>query len=442
MLRPFDGEHFERDTSMQRDFSTRRALGRPRTLLAIAGVGSLAAAGAYLAPSAQATTIAYTGTSTGTASTITIHRGDAYQRVLHPEASVTAVLDDTNKKVVSGAVSLKPSYTDTFVVFGLKLYARTDIEQVGQATGSATPGAVDGTTDLTVNAATKLHLTVYVSKDGTHNPATDQTLTDPNKCVVDLPMTLSGSANRRSGALSLHQDPFTIGAFPNGSVDPNLTCGFATGALNAQVAGANNGIDLNFSGGPTSAHYTGVSTGKASTIVIKKGDKIFEKVVNPTGSLVADIDFVNGTTSNVVTKFDPVDIAALPGVLSALPAFAHIDITTVGTPTAALSSSGTPGIDNIAVKTSAKMAVKVSLFQSPGIGLTNPKTCFVTLNLNLTGTVDRGTDTVKLGQPKFTVPGFPLFGCGLLLGPALSLMVSGPNNSIALTYVDGVVPTA
>ena len=428
---------------MQTKSSTRRALGRPKTLLAIAGVGSLAAAGAYFAPTAQATTISYSGTSTGTESTITIHRGDSYQRVLHPTGAVTAVLDDTAQKVVSSTVSLDPSYTETFPVFSLKLYARTDIEQVGPVTGTATPGP-DGTTNISVLANTKLHLTVYNTADGSQHPATDQKLTDPAKCVVDLPMTLTGSANRRTGSLSLHQDPFTIPNFPNGSVDPNLTCGLTTGALNAQVAGANNGIDLNFSGGPTSAHYTGVAKPGASTIVIKKGDLIFEKTVKPTGSLVADIDFINGTTSNVVTKFDSVDVAALPGVLSAFPANAHIDITTTGAPAATLTPSGTPGIDNIGVKVSAKMAVTVSLFKSPGIALTNPKTCFVTLNLNLTGTVDRGTDTVSIGQPKFTVPSFPtsLFGgCGLLLGPALTGMVSGPNNSIALTFVDGVVPT-
>ena len=427
---------------MRTKFSTRRAHGRSKTLLAIAGVGSLAAAGAYFAPNAQATTISYTGTTTGAQSTITIHRGDSFQRILHPEGSVTAVLDDTAQTVVSGAVSLQPTYTETFPVFAIPMYARTDIEQVGQTTGTATPGP-DGTSNLSVNANTKLHLTVYRQVGATQNPATDPKVTDPVKCVVDLPMTLTGSANRRTGALSLKQDPFTIPAFPNGSVDPNLTCGLATGALNAQVAGANNGIELNFSGGPTSAHYTGVSKGTASVIVIKKGDLLFEKTVNPTGSLVADIDFVTGQTTNVVTKFDSVNVAALPGVLSAFPANAKIDIATVGAPVATLTPSGTPGIDNITVKTSAKMGVTVSLFKSPGIALTDPKKCFVTLSLNLTGTVDRGTDTVKLGQPKFTVPSFPigLFGggCGLLLGPALTGMVSGSNNSIALTYVDGVV---
>jgi hypothetical protein len=126
-------------------------------------------------------------------------------------------------------------------------------------------------------------------------------------------------------------------------------------------------------------------------------------------------------------------------VLAALPVNAHIEITTLGPPTASLAPSGTPGIDNAKVAVKARMAVTATAITS-SLKLTNPKTCYVDLSLDLSGTVDRGTDALKLSQPKFTVPSFPFFGCGLL-GPALTAMVSGKSNSINLNFVDGVIPT-
>jgi hypothetical protein len=427
--------------------STRLATARAtwstrRTVIAVALLAALVASIFVLRPSnAEATTINYSGTTSGTQSTITIHRGDQYQRILHPEGTVTATLDDTNKKVLNGAVTLKPSYTETFVgPFNLVLYARTDLEQIGSVSGTATPSATEGVADLTVNATNRLHLTVYIQAGATQQPATDQKLTDPNKCHVDLALSLKGQANRRTGAMSVAADPFTIPAFPaDDPANPNLTCGFGTGALNQQVAGANNAISLNFTGGPTTAHYTGVSKGTQSTIVIKKGDLIFEKTVHPTGSIEADIDFAANKITNTKTVFNPVDVPALPGVLAALPVNAHIEITTLGPPTASLAPSGTPGIDNAKVAVKARMAVTATAITS-SLKLTNPKTCYVDLSLDLSGTVDRGTDALKLSQPKFTVPSFPFFGCGLL-GPALTAMVSGKSNSINLNFVDGVIPT-
>jgi hypothetical protein len=420
--------------------SNRRRFGAPAALGA-ALVTAAAGFGLWPAPNAAATTVAYTGTTSGTQSSITIHRGDAYQRVLNPEGTVTATLDDTAKKIAGGQVMLKPSFTATFVgPFNLNLYVRTDLEQVGQVTGTATPSATTpGTTDLVATATTRLHLTVYNQKGTTQSPSTDPTLTDPVKCAVDLTLTLKGSANRRTGALSLKQDPFTIPTFPNGTPDPNKTCGLATNALNTQVAGANNAINLNFSGGPTSAHYTGVTTGTQSTIVIKKGNWLLEKTVHPTGTLVSDIDFTTNTVKNTKATFGSIDVPALPGILAAVPANAHIDMSVIGTPAATIAPSGTPGIDKITVATTARMAVTVSLFNDPGVKLTNPATCFVDIKLNLTGTVDRGTDALSLGQNPFTIPKFPFFGCGLL-GTGLDTLVSGSNNTISLNYVDGVVP--
>jgi hypothetical protein len=426
-------------TSRIRRAPARRRIGAPLAL-GTALVSAVAGLGLLPAPSAGATTVAYTGTTSGTQSSITIHRGDQYQRVLNPTGSVTATLDDTNQKIASGKVALNPSFTATFVgPFNLNLYVRTDLEQIGQVTGTAKPSATaPGTTDLVATATTRLHLTVYNQKGATQAPATDPTLTDPVKCAVDLTLTLKGSANRRTGDLALTQDPFTIPTFPNGTPDANKTCGLATNALNTQVAGANNGIALNFKGGPTAAHYTGVTSGTQSTIVIKKGDLIFSKTVHPTGSIVSDIDFVTNKITNTKVTFGALDVPALPGVLAAAPANAHIDLSLVGAPVATISPSGTPGIDNVNVATTARMAVTVSLFSSPGVKLTNPATCYVDLKLNLAGTVDRGTDKLSLGQNPFTIPKFPFFGCGLV-GPGLNSLVSGANNTIALNFVDGVV---
>lgn len=424
--------------------STRPDSRRRRRAVSVAVATALLAMTTVLATfgsaPAGATTLTYVGSTSGTQSTVTIHKGDKFERVIHPSGNVTATLDDTAKKVTSANVTFAPAYTDTFTgPFGILVYVKTDLTQVGPATGTATPVGTTGVANLAVSTTTRLGLTVFVSKDGSQQPATDQKLSDPSKCSVDLALNLTGTADRRTGALNLGADPFTIPTFPSGTPDPAKTCEFATGALNQQVAGTNNSIDLHFTGGPTSAHYTGVSKGTQSAVTIKKGDLLFQRTINPTGSLVADIDFVSKKVTNVVTKFDPLTIKALPGVLGALPAYAKINLTTTGTPTASLTPSGKPGIDNVSVSTGARMAVTVSLLSSPGVPLTNPAKCFVDLKLNLTGTVDRGTDTLTLSQSKFTIPSFPVSGCGLLLGPGLSLMVSGANNSINLTYVDGVI---
>jgi len=67
--------------------------------------------------------------------------------------------------------------------------------------------------------------------------------------------------------------------------------------------------------------------------------------------------------------------------------------------------------------------------------LTHPAKCFVDLDLTLAGTVDRGTNELKLAQSKFTIPNFTFVGCGLM-GSGRNLLVAGANNSIALNEVD------
>ncbi|MBI2708329.1 MAG: hypothetical protein HYX34_01340 [Actinobacteria bacterium] len=398
---------------------------------------------ALLGSPAGATTITYVGRTSGTQSTVTTNRGSQFERVINPEGTITAVLDDTAGTLVSATTSFAPAFTPTFTgPFGLLLYVRADLEQLGSSSGTATPSSTSGITNVAVTNTTRLRVTVYRTLDGTQRPATDQKLTDPAKCYADLSLRLTGTANRRTGDLSVSQDPFTIPQFPNGTPDPARTCGLATGSLNQQLAGANNSIVLNFTGGPTRAHYTGVSRGTSSTVVVRKGDPIFQRTLNPTGTIVADIDFTTGAVTNTVARFDPVTIKALPGILSSLPAWARINLTTIGTPTATLTPSGTAGIDNITVRTTARMAVTVlALDPNTGLKLTDPARCFVDVALTLQGTVDRGTDQLRLAQDPFRIPSFPAWGgCGLLLGPGLSLMVSGPANSISLNYVDGPVP--
>lgn len=418
---------------------TRRGRRTQRTAAGIALLIVSAVVGGLLVLPAEATTVNYVGSTSGTQSSIVIHRGDQYERTLNPAGTIQATLDDTAQKVTSATVSFQSSYTPTFVgPFNLQLYVKADLEQVGAVTGTTSPSGTPGVVNLAAAATTRLRLTVFNAQaDGIQRP-TDGKLTDPTKCYVDLAMNLTGSANRRTGALQLKQDPFTIPAFPNGTPDPARTCGLATGSLNVQLAGANNAINLNFTGGPTTAHYTGVSAPTGNSILIKKGDWIFQRSITPRSTIVADIDFQAGKVSNVVTRFDPISMAALPGVLSKLPATARIDTTVVGTPVASMSPTGTPGLDNVSVQAKVRMAVTVSLLSNPGVRLTDPAKCYVELPLNLTGTVDRGTDALTLGSPRFTIPAFP-WGCGLFLKPGLDLMVAGPNNSIALSYIDGVV---
>jgi hypothetical protein len=410
-----------------------------RAALATVLVGALTAGGFIVASSAQATILNYTGSTSGTQSSITTHKGDSYERTLNPSGTVAATLDDTNKKVTSSTVSLNPVFTPVFVVSGIHVYVKSEFEQIGNVTGTIAHTATEGIDTISVNSVSRLHVTVYHATSSTElHPDTDGKLADGAKCWVDVNLALSGPANRRTGFLSLAASQFTIPTFPSpttGTADHN--CGsYGTPGLNTALAGANNSMALNFTGGPTTVHYTGVSTGDQSTIVVRKGDPIFGKTIHPTSSLVADIDFRTNTISNTVTKFDRVNVPALPGLLASFPVYAHIDMTTIGTPVSTLSPSGTVGIDNVTVSTKARMAVTVTAI-SNDLKLTNPATCFVNLTLNLSGTEDRGTDKLSLSG-KFTIPAFPLFGCGLL-STGLTTMVSGPSNTINLNYVDGVV---
>jgi hypothetical protein len=423
--------------------STTREASRPRarrrSRLAGLTAGLLAAASLGTVPSpADASVVTYVGTTTGTQSSIAIHAGDQYERTLHPTGSLTATLDTLSDSVVSSSVEMDESTTETFVgPFNLLVYVKTELEQVGDVTGSATPSATPGVMDLTADVTNRLRVTVYRQVGATQNPATDGKLTDPAKCWVDLSLSLTGQADQRTGALSLGSPAFTIPTFPNGSVDPNHTCGFATGSLNTQVAGPNNSISLNFSGGPTNAHFTGLIDSAASAIIIKKGDWLLQRVVRPEGTMTSDIDFTTNTASNTTTGFAPITMKALPNPLSALPLSATVALTPQGTPGVTIAPSGKPGIDTITAAVKARMHVTLFVTGFPGWKITDGAKCYVDVNLNLTGTVDRGTFVLTLGTPAFTVPKFPS-GCGLLGKTALDTALSGAKNSVYLVIRDGV----
>ena len=410
---------------------------RHRRCAAVAGlVVSLCATGVSLiaATPASATTLDYVGSTSGTQSTVVIHKGDAHERTIHPTGRVTATLDDTAKKVIKSDVNFDPTWTDIQVVAGLKVYTRTDMTQVGSATGSSAIDA-NGNAILSVKATTRLGMTVYVSKDGTKKPDTDEKLAEAAKCYVDMPLTLAGSANRRTGAMSLAVDPFTIPYF--GSV-AGTTCGWATGDLNTQMAGTKNSLALNFTGGATTAHYTGITKGTQSRVTIKNGDAFLQRNISPSGTMSSDINFATHTVTNARTIFRPTTVSALPPVLNFIPAYATIAMLPRTNPVVTMSASAKPGIDKI----TAKQKIRMSLAIVFGTGddataVTDPAKCFVDIDLSLTGTADRGTDTVALSQSGFTIPAFPS-GCGAL-SELMTFLVSGSNNTISLNFTDGVL---
>lgn len=409
-----------------------------RAALVATLVSAVAATGVVAASSARATTLTFQGTSGPGDSIVVTRQGESLENHLSPTGSVTAVLDDTHHTITSGAVTLDSAYSDLVPIGPFYGYVRADFEQVGSISGTLANTATEGIQAVTVHTVTRLRMTVFATPNPEEHPDTDGQLSSPSTCWVDLDLALTGTVNRRTGFLSIGANPFTIPEFPGGATaTSDQDCGeVGFQALNSIVAGSNNRITMNFSGTPTTVHYTGVTSGSQSTIVIRKGDPIFERTVHPAGSLVADIDFRTNTINNVVTKFDDLNIPALPGLLASFPVYARIGMKILGTPTATLTPGTTVGIDNVTVSAKVRMAVTVSAVSS-SLTLTNPNTCYVDLRLNLAGTVDRGTDKLSLSS-KFSIPPFPLLGCGLL-SAGLTTMVSGSNNVANLNYVDGDV---
>jgi hypothetical protein len=128
---------------------------------------------------------------------------------------------------------------------------------------------------------------------------------------------------------------------------------------------------------------------------------------------------------------------ALPNPLSALPLSATVALTPQGTPGVTIAPSGKPGIDKITVAVKARMHVTLFVTGFPSWKITDGAKCYVDVNLNLNGTVDRGTFVLTLGTPAFTVPKFPS-GCGFLGRTALDTALSGAKNSVYLVIRDGV----
>jgi len=257
--------------------STKTRLKRRRLALAASAAFALAASPVFIMPASADDIATYAGSTSGTASTITLNTGSAFERSINPAATATATINQTTGVITAATTSFDPANTDTFAgPFNFWLYVRAQLEQIGGATGTATPTVDPEVRDVVLNVTNRLRITVYRVKPdqpaapNPQNPATDQKLTLPERCWVDIPMTLTGTVNTTTGDLHLEQDPFTIPNFPGDPGDaanPGGTadhrCQLATSALNEQLAGPNNRADFNFTGNVTTTTTT--TTTEATT---------------------------------------------------------------------------------------------------------------------------------------------------------------------------------
>lgn len=177
-------------------------------------------------------------------------------------------------------------------------------------------------------------------------------------------------------------------------------------------------------------HFHGVSTGTQSTVVVNAGNANLERTTHPEGTVDADIDPVTNTISNVQVVTNPIDTPVLPSSLSAVPLTAHVESSIVGTPVNTMASTGLSGVYDVTSQATVRLAVTIL---AGSTALTNPATCFVDVPMDLAGTANTTTKYLHLEQTGFTIPSFPLTGCGLF-GPLLTGAVSGSHNNADLNY--------
>jgi hypothetical protein len=404
------------------------------------------------APQAQAdSTISYSGTTSGTASTIVLHSGDSFERTINPAGSVLATINDTTGNLVSASTTFAPAYSDNFAgPFNTWFYVGTLLEQQGGATGTITPTATEGVQDITVAVTNRLRVTVYkvATETTAHNPATDQKITLPERCWTDISMNLAGTVNRRTGDLSLAQDPFTIPPFPGDPgdttnppdpTDTNHRCQQATTSLNQQLAGTNNSVELNFSGGPTTAHVEATAQAPDSQLSITPRADLPKADFVVGGTATADLDFTAGTMSNISLDLDPIDETTPVDYTPNATGRATFELMS---PTGSLSDSGTIGVDNASLSGTLRMHTSVwaGPTQNPGTLLADGATCYVDIAFTATGTLDRGTNLLKLDST-FTVPEFSP-GASVSEGcwqqaVGLSNHLSGGGNTMSLVLLAG-----
>lgn len=429
---------------------TRGPFARPavRRAAVLAGLAAVAL-GTTAIPARADTTFSYAGSTTGTASTIVLHKGDSYERSLNPTASVTAAIDQTTGTVTSATTSFAAGYTDPFLgPFNAYFYVGEQLTQQGAATGTATPSGTEAVLDVTIHVTNRLAMTVYKLPTSTspETPATDQKFTLPTRCWVDLAMTLTGTANTRTGALHLVDDPFTIPQFPGdpgdttNPPDPNDTnhrCQTATTSLNQQVAGPNNSADLTFSGGPTTAHLDATLQSPASLFSVASHPHLDAADYGLTGKIASDVNFSTSTLSNFTASIDPVQRSTGVGTDGTTGRASFELLSTTGS----LTPSGTTGVEDAAITATLRIHASVWGGQdTTGPVLANGTTCYVDVAFSGSGTLDQGTDELDV-TGSVTIPSFPsgastAEGCGGLAS-GLTDNVSGSGNSVTLHLLAG-----
>ncbi|QXC59304.1 LPXTG cell wall anchor domain-containing protein [Aquihabitans sp. G128] len=183
--------------------------------------------------------------------------------------------------------------------------------------------------------------------------------------------------------------------------------------------------------------YAGTTT--SGSIVLKQGDATNERTfANPAVTIDGTVDDVTGALS-ATTTFAPsyTDVFTGPFNLKLYVAASITQVTPV---------TGTVDPSTGAVAATSKMKLAITVFNTtsgtpnPATDgkLTNPATCFVTLDLDLAGTYD-GVGGLSIADPKFTVPTFPAGTTGCNLGTdSLNTQLAGPNNAVSLVFAGTV----
>ncbi|WP_421121636.1 DUF4214 domain-containing protein [Aquihabitans daechungensis] len=239
-------------TTSQRASRRRLAAGLAGAVVAgIFAVGAPAPAGAA----------GYTYSGAVTDGLITLNEGDPdYHRVLQdPVATLAGTYDDATGAFTGNTV-FATSYTPTFTgPFDSKLYVAADLSQITPVTGTVNPstGGFTGSTSL------KFAVTVYGQSGETQQPTTDGKITNPATCFVNISLdfvSATSTFDLATGGAHVVDPQFTIPTFPP---DPN-GCGLATEALNDQLSGMANSVDLTFAG--TATPKLGAPTGVTAAV--------------------------------------------------------------------------------------------------------------------------------------------------------------------------------
>jgi len=216
---------------------------RPMTRVVVAAVsalGLLALGSLFLAPTANAATVSYSGDLTS--GTITINSTSANPTVLtNPVSHLNATIDDSTG-ALGATATFADIYTPTFDgPFGLIFYAKAVITQVGAGTGTVVGNNV--TADINATLA----ITVYNRVGASPDPSTDTKFTGPG-CFVNVSFGFTGTLDLAAGTVNIADSQFTIPQFPADGDVAGANCWLATDELNNRLAGPNNSAVLAYGG--------------------------------------------------------------------------------------------------------------------------------------------------------------------------------------------------